>query len=432
MYMYHSEVGLSGAVAVPAVETNSVNNALEGADVFEESANDYADSAEVVVSASDSIDSENLRAGEMYDFAMTWYTEHREDLSAAIEQFKTVVKETRGTKYSLMAQQEIRRLEQLQTDKLSVAIADIQRKLKPLVANNEFDKAIRLVRKYDGPYAEETMKKRHQIVSVLIKNKEKWEEKQHRKASLRKIERQRCIDSLVMAVLSDDLDLAVQKISDMEEKQVFAEERGELRDVHKVLVKASKINEKILQSFKSQYGETIDVYLEKGMRTLTIRGISGDCIECRQMLAVGHGAVSTINISVDDLSDYERLRRMGDDTQYDVALVKGIMAFQSNAYSHAEKYFNMTHPLLAGYLLARMRGRDRPRSYGEIESEAEVHAGAGRDDGSEPVDDGDVWSSDIEEPVEVIPVFDREQKRLNRRFDGSRRRHDRKRPNTVF
>jgi len=41
-----------------------------------------------------------------------------------------------------------------------------------------------------------------------------------------------------------------------------------------------------------------------------------------------------------------------------VALAKGIMAFQSRAYTHAEKYFSMTHPLLAEELLSRLRGDD--------------------------------------------------------------------------
>ncbi len=74
------------------------------------------------------------------------------------------------------------------------------------------------------------------------------------------------------------------------------------------------------------------------------------------MLSVGRGGISTINIGVEDLSDYERLQRMGDDSQYEVALVKGIMAFQSQAYSHAEKYFGMTHPLLKKQLLMKLRG----------------------------------------------------------------------------
>jgi hypothetical protein len=52
----------------------------------------------------------------------------------------------------------------------------------------------------------------------------------------------------------------------------------------------------------------------------------------------------------------ERLLRMGSDELPEVALAKGIMAFQSRAYSHAEKYFAMTQPFLSEMLLGRLRG----------------------------------------------------------------------------
>jgi len=64
------------------------------------------------------------------------------------------------------------------------------------------------------------------------------------------------------------------------------------------------------------------------------------------------------------LSPRERLQRMGPDELPEVALAKGIMAFQSRAYTHAEKYFGMTHPLLADQLLARLHGETEPPSYG--------------------------------------------------------------------
>ena len=432
MYIYHSSVDLTAAGVVPVAETNAVAGVNKAGEYFEEPYETETNQPDEPVTAfGESIDSENLRAGEMYDYAVTWFEEHSDDLSAAIDQFKTVVEETRGTKYSLMAQQEIRRLEQLQSEALNEVIADMHKRIKPLVAANEFDKAILIVHKYNGPYMEETAEKRRQVISVLIKKKKKWKEERRRKAGVLELERQRCIDSLIMAILSDDLDLATLKISDMEANEAFADVTDELNEVRKVLDKALNINEKIIKSFESQYGETIDVYLERGMRTLTIRGVSGDYIECRQTLSVGHGAVSTINISVDDLSDYERLRRMGDDSQYDVALVKGIMAFQSNAYSHAEKYFNMTHPLLAKYLLARLRGRERVAGYGRSQAGTGINYGEKAGVVSEPVEE-QVDVQGAENDAEPNDIFDREQKRINRRPGDSHRWFDRRSPNADF
>jgi hypothetical protein len=224
------------------------------------------------------------------------------------------------------------------------------------VADGKFDQAIHIIRGYKGPYASETEAMRKKAVESLRHKRDVWLEKRQRDAQVMRRERMRYIDSLVMAVLADDLELAIEKITEMIQSRAFAGFSSDLESVREVLKKADAIDARILDSFRDQYGETIDVYLRSGMRTLTIRDVVGEKVKCRQQLSVGHGAVSMINIGVSDLSDYERLRRMGDDSLHEVALVKGIMAFQSNAYSHAEKYFSKTHPLLAKYLLAKIRG----------------------------------------------------------------------------
>jgi len=100
----------------------------------------------------------------------------------------------------------------------------------------------------------------------------------------------------------------------------------------------------------------VEVQLTTGPRTLIIGLVKGDKVECRQMLSVGRGATSTILIGACDLSARERLLRMGSDAQPEVALVKGIMAFQSKAYAYAERYLGLTHPLLAEQLLLRLHG----------------------------------------------------------------------------
>jgi hypothetical protein len=255
-----------------------------------------------------------------------------------------------------MAQQEIRELEQKLDDAFEEVMDGIKDKIRPLIAEGKFVDAIRVVQGYSGVYAAETEPRRRRIIDGLRHKQERWVAERQRNAQMLRQERMRYINSLVMAILADDLVLANEKITEMIQARAFRSFSDKLEEVRGVLQKAAAIDETIVNSFREQYGETIDVYLKSGMRTLTIRDVVGDRVKCRQQLSVGHGAVSIITIGVDDLSDYERLRRMGDDSQYDVALVKGIMAFQSSAYVHAEKYFSKTHPLLAKYLLAKIKG----------------------------------------------------------------------------
>ena len=359
MYLYHS--GVAGE-AMPAAAVSKAEEVYNGGS---ERSTALAVSAEeasppVIAAQSQAVpvaaDRGSDSAYELYEFAVEWYEEHPEDYETAIDQFKTVEEQTAGTKYSLMAKQKARDIEQARQSAIERTVKSMQVKVKKLVAEGRYDAAISLVANYKGPFKDETEADRSVAVKKLKVKKQEWlaEQRQHAE-ELQKI-RQKQIDSLVMAVLADDLDLALVKLTAMLGNDAFADQEQQLKEVGKVLQDAGNINERILDSFRLQKGQTVDVYLKKGMRTLTIMDVSGNLVECRQDLSVGHGAVSIIKISVNDLSDYERLRRMGEDSDYDVALVKGIMAYQSNAYVPAEKFLGRTHPLLAKYLLDRLHG----------------------------------------------------------------------------
>jgi len=447
LYIYHTVVNI--AVTPPVIPPP---------DVAEEEVADATDSVDTVVGddavnessatavSAETGDGKDQREKEMYDFAVRWHSEHSSDIDASIEQFKAVVKDTRGTKYSLMAQQEIRKLMQQKIEKEHADIADLRVRIQPLIENHKFDNAISQVRHYHGIRLQNTDEKLKQIIFIINKKKGNWIASEHKKATILKLERRRYIDSLVMAILSDDLGLAVEMIADMKKSDAFYAVRDKLKSVGDVIEKAANIDENILKSFEGQYGETIDVYLNKGMRRLTIRSVDGGRIECRQSLSVGHGAVSTINITVDDLSDYEKMRRMGDDSDYEVALVKGITAFQSGAYSYADKYFVKTHPLLSKYLLDKIRGvsGDQPDAGDDIDTDGEsgditddsaaiVREDDAEKDGDDAVQDFGMSSTgdDFEDPEQ------RQRRKikhsgLNRRPNDSIRRIDKTRPRHFF
>ncbi len=353
MYMQQSRVYLA---PTDTVASEDVSDAGLDAEIDSEVIADPVDDSAGGYLPAEVMDVENIRAKEMYEFANTWHEENNDDLATSIEQFKSVVEDTRGSQYSLMAQQKIRELQSLMDDAIQAVLDGLDAEAGRRVVDHKYDSAIMLMRGYDGSYAAETSEVRNKKAELLEKQKRTWRNSQRQMLDQDNSARNRSIESLVMAVLSDDLNLAIELIDDMIENRIFDSVINDLKSVLVVLKKASTVNSVIIDSFGMQYGETIDVYLVKGMRTLTIGTVSGNSVECRQMLSVGRGGVSTMKIGVDDLSDYERLQRMGDDSQYEVSLVKGIMAFQSNAYSHAEKYFGMTHPLLKKYLLMKLRG----------------------------------------------------------------------------
>jgi eukaryotic-like serine/threonine-protein kinase len=314
------------------------------------------DAGHVPLASSDIGAEDDDRGRDMYDFAQAWYADNPDDLAGAIAQFETVARETRGTKYSLMARSEIRALATLRTDAIRRAGDLLLQQVKALTKEGNFDEAIRIVNGYRGRYAGELEGFRRELRGRLLKEQVQWRAQQQRTADALHEHRQKSEDALTMAILSDDLPLAMQMVTDMTTDPAFGSSVAALEEARGVLAEASEIDRRIMNSFAAQRGETIDVQLTTGAKQLTIGAMRGESVECRQMLSVGRGAMSTILITISDLSTREQLSRMGADELHEVALAKGIMAFQSRAYSHAEKYFAMTHPLLSEQLLRRLQG----------------------------------------------------------------------------
>ncbi len=292
---------------------------------------------------------EVARAEELYAVAATGYAQRPDDLTGAIVAFQAVARETVGMKYALMARQQVREIMALRDTSIQSVKVALRRQTDVLVADERFDDAIALVDQHRGSYTNETADMRRKMATRLKKQKQSWrsEQEQHRQKSR---------DSLLMGLLSNDVPLAMQVLSDMISDKAFSASAAEWGEVQNILKKVAGIDRQIMKSFIPQQGMTIDVQLTKGTRRLTVGVVRGARVSCTQALSVGSGAIRSISINVADLSARERLRRMGSDALPEVALAKGIMAFQSRAYDHAKKYFAMTHPLLAKALLRRLNG----------------------------------------------------------------------------
>ncbi len=295
-------------------------------------------------------------AREMFGFAVQWHERHPDDYNGSIRKFEIVAQEARGTKYQLMAQQRIRDLRDSLSQEIKRVAHELEEQAESLVDSGRFDEAISMVESYDEAYARHTHIQRQRLVDSLKRQKRVWEQEQSVKRKEQAETQRRLTETLVLAVLSDDLNLALQQIKEMQENEAFGDVDAELADVDKVLRSAIDLDTKIADSFEAQRGEVITIQLNDGPLKVKVGPVRGTDVVCYQDLDVGRGATRSRMISVDDLAPVERLQRMGSESSQEVALVKGIMAFNSRAYSHAESYFRKTHPFLARHLCAKLSG----------------------------------------------------------------------------
>ena len=122
----------------------------------------------------------------------------------------------------------------------------------------------------------------------------------------------------------------------------------------------NRMDERILKSFESQIGTTFEVHLVSGITQVTVDDVAGRSVKgIHAVLGAGSGATERTEFGVADLSVGEKLKRMGEDEASDVALAKGLLAYQYGAYKHARHYFSSVSPLLSEALLQAVDAVDR-------------------------------------------------------------------------
>lgn len=295
------------------------------------------------------------QAMEMYEFAREWAKNNPDSYPEAIDRFNTVVSQTSGTKYSLMAKDEIDRLKSKWDTAKKNVIVGLKQQTEYFVKNEEFDHAANLYEKYAGPLKKDTEVERYKLAQDLRDMKKKKEDE--RLAHDHELEQK--FTDILTSIVDKLLDEGVLAALDIANKALYDRDlvnhKEQISSVKNVLNDASRIDQRILDSFKEQIGTTIIIGLEAGNKQVRIEGIRDGKIMAKHQFGASKALVG-ITYDVSELSVRERLGRMGNDSDPDVALVKGLMAVKSGSTSYAKTYFSKTHELLAERLLARLEG----------------------------------------------------------------------------
>ncbi len=302
------------------------------------------------------------RAREMFEYAQRWETEHPDDLSTAAVNYRRVVTDAAGTKYSLMAQTAATRLSDRRQEVRRQIIERLKSEVAPMVAQGRIEAAAEHIRGYQGQLADETLSLRRQMADKLLADARAVADDRARRQNEVDAAIEETYDGVVAGVLGGDLPGGVLLVARLIDSQATHPSVPVLREVLAVLQGAMRVDERILQSFDNQRGQMVDVQFASGVKRVAIDSVAGGRVTCKHFISSERYVHSVISFGVADLSARERLLRMGADAEQDVALAKGIMAYESKAFDHARKYFAMTHPALADRLCAGLEQASADRA----------------------------------------------------------------------
>lgn len=289
-----------------------------------------------------------------------WASENPGKYDEAIARFQEVLRATRGTKYAAKAETDIRKISAVREQEVAKVLAQLKERTRGLIDEEKFIPAAEIYERYKGPMAKETLSKRLALGRGLREHNDDVQAAQQQKKRSIEAEMEQALNDVVGDLVTGGLGPARKRVAKAIADRNLAGVRGRLKTIEKLLQAAINVDNRILESFAAQKGRQVTVQMRRtGKTKLLIIDVKDGEVRGKQKIGE---RMAPVTFSIDDLAPRERLLRMGSDDLAEVALVKGLMALNSKAYSHARKYFGKTHPVLADRLVAAVAGAEGKRA----------------------------------------------------------------------
>ncbi|MCK5850277.1 MAG: protein kinase [Kiritimatiellae bacterium] len=284
-----------------------------------------------------------------YEEAVKWADENPDSYDESIRKFNRIVVTARGTRYAVKAEARIRELSRRREETIRDVMGHLKRSTDFLVKEGKYSDAIRVYSEYNGELADTTRLRRAAIVARLQDGQKKIDEDAKKREEICAGKMEDLLGDVIKTLVNDGISSALTVVDAAVSDPHIASMTVEVGEIKDALNAANNVDMVILESFNAQKGKSIVVDLLTGKKTLKILSARDDRIKALRRV---RGATVKASFAIKDLTMGERMRRMGNDDLPEVALVKGLMAIRSRAFSHARKYLEKTFPVFSAKLLA--------------------------------------------------------------------------------
>ena len=309
-----------------------------------------------------------------FDYAKKWASENPDNYKGAMRKFDQVAQRAAGTKYELMARDEIAAVRKRAREHAIRLQREIRSTVQDHMDQGEYDEALAYVSDYDGPLASaiETFlqqqraevlsaKKEHDSSAAVI------EEKRQKVAEA-------AIESAAKALLAGSTGVARDRIQDGVSSVEIGPSFQVLQRIDALLRKAAEQDALLFKSFEKEIGKVVSVDVVKP-RPQVIKMLIDNVSPPKVSYKVKITRTATVEKSLilSDLSPTERFKRFaaaGKESDPAVALRMGMEAHQAHAMTHARRYFAQV-PEIGEQLLALMDGGGASDSSGGGTSSSE-------------------------------------------------------------
>ncbi len=293
-----------------------------------------------------------VSAREMFEFAEKWAASNPGRYDEACERFKSVASQTKGTKYSLMADDKASEIDRAKNDECSKIFGRLALDAAKLESAGDLIGAAKIYTDYKGTLAGSTEARRTEAADKLMARHDKLiSEKKVMKDKADRIYHG-MVKEVAAVVLQKGAGNALVLLSSNANKAEFTDYMTQISEMKQLLHDASRIDDDVLQSFADQAGADVQIETTTGSKKMTIKEVIGGKIIAEQKKKSGAAEYSsTCSLALGDIALKERLIRMGDEAKPHVALAKGLLLFSNKQTEEAKKCFAATGVLLSKPIL---------------------------------------------------------------------------------
>lgn len=277
---------------------------------------------------------------EMWDFAINFMAENPEEIEQSISNFSDIKSKLAHTKYKMMADVEINKLNKLKKSAVASALDSLTAKAKAFADRNDYEKAILVYKNYSGKYVKETAEDRFRLGTELSSQAKQFKEEKKKE----NIEQEKKKNDLLYSIFED---LLKDNIAGAGKLLAESEFKTSLTELEKNITDLSNINRIIIDSFTADIDKDIEIDTDKGIIRTKVKKVKDNMVYIEEKIT--KGSVQK-NLPLKDLTIKEKARRISGKVSKDTeALYKLLDAVKTKKYGFAEKNIDSAGPLTEAF-----------------------------------------------------------------------------------
>lgn len=290
------------------------------------------------------VDEAQAKLNQKYLDALKFAREHPDDFKGAQDLLASLGKESKGTELEGKIANEIGQIERVRKRVIYKAVTALKADVQALVAQSNFEGALKRIELDTGLVTEETTAVRVELAQEVKAGKQALAEAQAMQAAAAKVKLDALAQGLAGDLLKGDTAALVQRLKEAQADKDLSMIPNEASELGTLAQQVAGWPEQVAKSFEENRGKSVTVEF-KGGRTepILVKGIAGEKISGQRQVSAGYVGR---DFSINDLSTKEKLKRLGDNSQAATRLMRGLVMVRcANDWAAAAKEFAAGGPL---------------------------------------------------------------------------------------